>query len=344
MGETVISGQEAPPWAVRRYRALLIGNSHYPDDPGNLPDLKGPVNDVSALGRALAEEPTALFAPADVRLLTDRQSYEIGAELEELLTSATRDEVLLIYYSGHGITADNGSLLLCARNSRTDRRLATTLGAETISRMIDQSAAAATIIILDCCHAGAFKTADVAAELAGRGRYVLAATRSHDPAGMPSTAPASVASPPTCCAVCWAPRPGPARRTSRSPTSTGSFAAAWPMTGRSSRNAGSTATVTPPWPAPPPWPPTRSRAEPPPGPPPARSRTDPPPGPPTRSRAEPPPGPPPTRSRKESAPRPRPTRPGPKTASRSLTVTRSRRSRRSRPTARPGRGEDAVRR
>ena len=38
-------------------------------------------------------------------------SYEISAELEELLSAATRDDVLLIYYSGHGITADNGSLL-----------------------------------------------------------------------------------------------------------------------------------------------------------------------------------------------------------------------------------------
>jgi Caspase domain len=164
----------------RRYRALLIGNSHYPDDADSLPDLKGPINDVSALGRVLSQEWNSLFSPADVKLLTDRQSYEISAELEELLTTARRDDVLLIYYSGHGITADNGSLLLCARNSRTDRRLTTTVSAETITRMTDQSAAAITIIILDCCYAGAFKTGDVATELAGRGRYVLAATRSRD--------------------------------------------------------------------------------------------------------------------------------------------------------------------
>jgi hypothetical protein len=164
----------------QRYRALLIGNSHYPEDPGNLPDLKGPINDVSALGRVLSEESTSLFSPAEIKLLTDRQSYEISAELEELLAAARRDDVLLIYFSGHGITADNGSLLLCARNSRTDRRLTTTVSAETITRMTDQSAAATTIIVLDCCYAGAFKTGDVAAELAGRGRYVLAATRSRD--------------------------------------------------------------------------------------------------------------------------------------------------------------------
>lgn len=163
-----------------RYRALLIGNSHYPDDADNLPDLKGPINDVSALGRVISQESISLFSPADVKLLTDRQSYEISAGLEELLTTAKRDDVLLIYYSGHGITADNGSLLLCARNSRLDRRLTTTVSAETITRMTDQSAAAITIIILDCCYAGAFKNGDVATELAGRGRYVLAATRSRE--------------------------------------------------------------------------------------------------------------------------------------------------------------------
>jgi hypothetical protein len=165
---------------VRRYRAILIGNSHYPKDPGNLQDLKGPINDVSALGRVLAEEPISLFSPADVKLLTDRESQEISAELEELLSSARRDDVLLVYYSGHGITADNGSLLLCAHNTRTDLKVTTTVSAETITRMIDQSAAAITIIVLDCCYAGAFKTGDVAAELAGRGRYVLAATRARD--------------------------------------------------------------------------------------------------------------------------------------------------------------------
>jgi hypothetical protein len=163
-----------------RYRALLIGNWHYPEDPRNLPDLKGPVNDVSGLGRILSEQTISLFSPADITILTERASYEISAALEELFTTAMRHDVLLIYYSGHGITADNGSLLLCGRDTRIDRKLATTVSAETITRMIDQSAAAATIIVLDCCYAGAFKSGDVASELGGRGRYVLAATRSRD--------------------------------------------------------------------------------------------------------------------------------------------------------------------
>jgi hypothetical protein len=44
--------------------------------------------------------------------------------------------------------------------------------------MIDGSAATTTVIILDCCHSGAFKSAAGSAPAAGRGRYVLTSSRS----------------------------------------------------------------------------------------------------------------------------------------------------------------------
>ena len=166
--------------AARRYRALLIGNWHYPEDPANLPDLKGPLNDVSRLAELIADPGTGLFAPADIMALTERASHEITAELEQFFGDATRTDVLLVYYSGHGLTADDGSLLLCGRNARTDRRLASTVSAETINRMMRSCAAAAIVIVLDCCHAGAFKSGEFAADLAGKGRFVLAASRTRD--------------------------------------------------------------------------------------------------------------------------------------------------------------------
>jgi uncharacterized caspase-like protein/biotin carboxyl carrier protein len=164
----------------RRYRALLIGNWHYPEDPANLPDLKGPLNDVSRLAELLADPARGLFAPADVRALTERASHEITAELEQFFGDATRRDVLLVYFSGHGLTADDGSLLLCGRNARTDRRLASTVSADTINRMMRACPAAAIVIILDCCHAGAFKSGEFAADLGGKGRFVLGASRSRD--------------------------------------------------------------------------------------------------------------------------------------------------------------------
>jgi len=164
----------------RRYRALLVGNWHYPDDPANLPDLKGPLNDVSRLAETLADPRLGLFARDDVAVLTERQSHEITAELEHFFAEATRQDVLLVYYSGHGVTADDGSLLLCGRNARTDRKLATMVDSGTVNRMIQQCAAAAVVILLDCCHAGAFKSGDFASDLAGKGRFVVAASRSRD--------------------------------------------------------------------------------------------------------------------------------------------------------------------
>ena len=112
--------------------------------------------------------------------LTERASHEILSELETFFGDATREDVLLLYFSGHGITADNGSLLLCGRNARTDRKLATTVSSETVNQMIRGCPAAAVVIVLDCCHAGAFKSGDLAGELAGRGRFVLTASRSRD--------------------------------------------------------------------------------------------------------------------------------------------------------------------
>ena len=44
------------------YRALLIGNSSFPNDPQNLQPLEGPVNDVALLRDALTDPHTGMFA------------------------------------------------------------------------------------------------------------------------------------------------------------------------------------------------------------------------------------------------------------------------------------------
>jgi hypothetical protein len=166
---------------MSHYRALLVGNSHYPKDPANLPDLNGPLNDVSRLGEVLTDQHIGMFSPTDVTALTERDSYEIAAALEQFFNDATRDDVLLFYYSGHGVRSDDGSLLfLCGRNAQVDLKLATMVSSETVNRMICGCAAAAVVIVLDCCYAGAFKSGEFAADLRGKGRFVLTAGRAKD--------------------------------------------------------------------------------------------------------------------------------------------------------------------
>lgn len=92
------------------YKALLIGNSTFPQDPHNLQSLEGPVNDISVLRDALTDAQAGLFEPTAVRMLPERTMSETLIELETFFASATRDDRLLLYYSGHGLLTDENRL------------------------------------------------------------------------------------------------------------------------------------------------------------------------------------------------------------------------------------------
>ncbi|MDQ6796623.1 MAG: caspase family protein [Actinomycetota bacterium] len=160
------------------YKALLVGNSTFPNDAHNLQSLEGPVNDISVLRDALTDPEVGLFEPTAVRMLPERTMSEILIELETFFGSATRDDCLLLYYSGHGLLTDENRLLLCARDTRTDLVKSTSVSATAINDMIESSPAQTTIIVLDCCYSGAFKGADLPDSLKGNGRFLLTSTRS----------------------------------------------------------------------------------------------------------------------------------------------------------------------
>ena len=159
------------------YRALLIGNSRFPDDRQNLQPLEGPVNDVALLRDALADPQVGLFDPQRVRILPERTSQEILMEVEQFFESVTRAEHLLFYYSGHGLLSVQNKLFLCARDTRTDRLQSTAVSSDVINAVIDASGATTTIIILDCCHSGAFKGGSLPDTLKGSGRFLLTSCR-----------------------------------------------------------------------------------------------------------------------------------------------------------------------
>jgi len=164
-----------------RYRALLIGNSTYPEDSHNLPSLEGPVNDVTLLRSALEDNRIGMFAPGNVTVRPERTSHELIRALDDFFTPATRDDVLLLYYSGHGVLDHTATLFLCARDTRVDRLRGTAISSQRLNELIDASAANRIVIILDCCHSGAFKgAADLTGALTGQGRYVLTSCRGRE--------------------------------------------------------------------------------------------------------------------------------------------------------------------
>jgi hypothetical protein len=166
----------------RRYRALLIGNAEYPKDQHNLIPLKGPRNDPVRLREALVGGIGGLFEAHHVRVLAEAERTTIEREIDDILADASSADVVLLYYSGHGIRWADGNLYLCARDTIRDRPRSTALSGKWVADAISSSAVGCAVIILDCCHSGAFKDdgpADIFMgqgyqQASGRGRFVIA--------------------------------------------------------------------------------------------------------------------------------------------------------------------------
>jgi hypothetical protein len=156
-----------------RYRALLIGNSTYPADEHNLQTLKGPVKDIAVLNRALSDRDTGLFADVDVTLLPESTSTRAVRALGTFFTTADRDDVLLVYFSGHGKLDQMGRLHLCMNDTETTDLLSTAVSSVRINEFADASRARNVVIILDCCYSGAFRGGEFGDTVAGPGRYVM---------------------------------------------------------------------------------------------------------------------------------------------------------------------------
>jgi hypothetical protein len=160
-----------------RYRALLIGNSTYPADEHNLQTLKGPVKDIAALNRALIDPQAGLFADADVTLVPEATSSRVIRVMGGFFATAGRDDVLLVYFSGHGKLDQNGRLHLCMQDTESTDLLSTAVSSARINEFADATHARNVVIVLDCCHAGAFRGGELGDAVAGPGRYVLTSCR-----------------------------------------------------------------------------------------------------------------------------------------------------------------------
>ena len=94
--------------------ALLIGVSEY--QPG-LNQLAGAVKDVEAMRRVLQHPEMGDFAESEIIVMPNPQRQDMENAIEKLFDNRKRDDLVLLYFSGHGITDDTGKLYLT--NSQT---------------------------------------------------------------------------------------------------------------------------------------------------------------------------------------------------------------------------------
>ncbi|MDZ8239968.1 MAG: SUMF1/EgtB/PvdO family nonheme iron enzyme [Nostoc sp. ChiQUE01a] len=168
--------------------ALLIGVSEY--EPGLNP-LPSAVRDVEAVCEVLLHPEMGGFAASDIILLKNPERQIVEIAIETLFSSRHKDDLLLLYFSGHGIKDDRGRLYLATRNtSKTPQGeliRATAVSANFIHDRMSESRCRRQVVILDSCFSGAFAegmsakddgTIDIRQQLGGEGRAVLTSSTS----------------------------------------------------------------------------------------------------------------------------------------------------------------------
>jgi len=166
--------------------ALLIGVSEY--EPGLNP-LPAAVKDIEAMRRVLQDPEMGGFDQVKTLANPDRQT--MASEIELLFGGRAKDDLVLLFFSGHGIKDDASTLYFASRNTQKsdkgDLIRSTALETRFVHDIMNDSRAKRQAIILDCCFSGAFDPAfqskddgsvDLQTQLGAEGRVVLTSSSS----------------------------------------------------------------------------------------------------------------------------------------------------------------------
>jgi uncharacterized caspase-like protein len=131
---------------------LFAGINRY-DDP-HIADLHVCVNDVSSVQNLLAGKYQAARLLVSGAPDCEPNRANILGELSNLAQLAGEGDLLFFYFSGHGLAQDGESYLLPS-DVRLSAMQQTAIAISDVRRIMDQSEAAARVILLDACHSGA---------------------------------------------------------------------------------------------------------------------------------------------------------------------------------------------
>lgn len=133
-------------------RIALIGTSTY-GTAGTLPNVPAVANNLRELQSIFTAPELGGMLKANVPILLDAQT---PAEVDEWLERIAREsqDLLLVYYSGHGLVGDDEELYFTVPGSDENSIHRTGVPFAWIKRAILGSPAKTRVLILDCCHSG----------------------------------------------------------------------------------------------------------------------------------------------------------------------------------------------
>lgn len=120
-----------------------------------LPRLGAPARDVQAL-KTILESPELGGFESVKSIVDDEVDFNaLNLGSHSLFENASSNDLVLFYYSGHGILPYRGSLRLALPNTEISNT-ATAFPSVLLKECIELCKARTKILILDCCHSGSF--------------------------------------------------------------------------------------------------------------------------------------------------------------------------------------------
>jgi hypothetical protein len=169
--------------------ALIITSDVYQH--GGLRSLRAPAQDAVRLAEVLSDPAVGGYS---VSVLHNAPSHALREAVEAFFDNRQPDDVLVLYFSCHGLKNAVGELFLAATDTKPTLLGATTVPAAFVNETMSRSRARSVALLLDCCYGGAYAKGtltkagghdpvDVAAAFpqaepgrTGRGRIVITAS------------------------------------------------------------------------------------------------------------------------------------------------------------------------
>ncbi|MGJ3251686.1 MAG: caspase, EACC1-associated type [Elainellaceae cyanobacterium] len=168
--------------------ALLIGVS---ECASGFKPLHCPPNGVIALREILINPAIGGFNPEPVTALTNPNVSEMQSAIGEIFSKCSHQDLMLLYFTGHGATDEQGDFFFTTRETRKldsgSLNRGTAVAAGFVRNEMSSCHSRRQVAILDCCFSGAFpdgllamddQTVNVEQQLGGEGRAVLTAATS----------------------------------------------------------------------------------------------------------------------------------------------------------------------
>ncbi|MFI5937440.1 caspase domain-containing protein [Actinoplanes sp. NPDC051494] len=131
--------------------ALLVAAGDY-EDP-YFEQLRSPEQDVRGLAAVLRDPAVGGF---EVTVMENTADHEVRRMLDELTADRAPDDMVLVYFSCHGLQDIHGRLYFATTTTWAQRPAGTAIAASFVTECLERTAAGGRLLMLDCCYSGAF--------------------------------------------------------------------------------------------------------------------------------------------------------------------------------------------